>query len=151
MKASIQERILPECSLYHNKVQFPPSGGLSLNLALSILWTISPEWFLFMLCVCLGWCTNHAVVQWCQTVGGERETILILAAFQADFFALRLARPWMEVVFPLPNYMRRGQRLHIPPKLFKTACHTSCSKAIAYEWLLQVKINCMESPCSASS
>ncbi|XP_028565450.2 sphingomyelin phosphodiesterase 4 isoform X1 [Podarcis muralis] len=35
VKASIQERILPECSLYHNKVQFPPSGGLSLNLALN--------------------------------------------------------------------------------------------------------------------
>ncbi|XP_063000078.1 sphingomyelin phosphodiesterase 4 isoform X2 [Elgaria multicarinata webbii] len=32
VKASIQERILPECSLYHNKVQFPLSGGLSLNL-----------------------------------------------------------------------------------------------------------------------
>uniref|UniRef100_A0A8D0DZY6 Sphingomyelin phosphodiesterase 4 n=1 Tax=Salvator merianae TaxID=96440 RepID=A0A8D0DZY6_SALMN len=35
VKASIQERILPECSLYHNKVQFPPSGGLNLNLALN--------------------------------------------------------------------------------------------------------------------
>lgn len=37
MKASIQEQVLPECSLYHNKVQFPSSGGLGLNLALSIL------------------------------------------------------------------------------------------------------------------
>uniref|UniRef100_A0A8D2J8R9 Sphingomyelin phosphodiesterase 4 n=1 Tax=Varanus komodoensis TaxID=61221 RepID=A0A8D2J8R9_VARKO len=35
VKASIQERILPECSLYHNKVQFSPAGGLSLNLALN--------------------------------------------------------------------------------------------------------------------
>ncbi|XP_054852552.1 sphingomyelin phosphodiesterase 4 isoform X2 [Eublepharis macularius] len=35
VKVSIQERILPECSLYHNKVQFPPSGGLSLNLILN--------------------------------------------------------------------------------------------------------------------
>uniref|UniRef100_A0A803T3Y6 Sphingomyelin phosphodiesterase 4 n=1 Tax=Anolis carolinensis TaxID=28377 RepID=A0A803T3Y6_ANOCA len=36
VKASIQERILPECSLYHNKVQFPPSGGvLGLSLALN--------------------------------------------------------------------------------------------------------------------
>lgn len=39
MKASIQEQVLPECSLYHNKVQFPSSGGLGLNLALSILLT----------------------------------------------------------------------------------------------------------------
>ncbi|XP_026538699.1 sphingomyelin phosphodiesterase 4 [Notechis scutatus] len=35
VKTSIQERILPECSLYHNKVQFPPTGGLSLNLILN--------------------------------------------------------------------------------------------------------------------
>ncbi|XP_075290832.1 sphingomyelin phosphodiesterase 4 isoform X3 [Opisthocomus hoazin] len=35
VKASIQEQVLPECSLYHNKVQFPSSGGLGLNLALS--------------------------------------------------------------------------------------------------------------------
>uniref|UniRef100_A0A8C3KFP8 Sphingomyelin phosphodiesterase 4 n=1 Tax=Calidris pygmaea TaxID=425635 RepID=A0A8C3KFP8_9CHAR len=42
VKASIQEQVLPECSLYHNKVQFPSSGGLGLNLALSILLTNSP-------------------------------------------------------------------------------------------------------------
>ncbi|XP_058014243.1 sphingomyelin phosphodiesterase 4 isoform X2 [Ahaetulla prasina] len=35
VKTSIQERILPECSLYHNKVQFPPTGGLNLNLILN--------------------------------------------------------------------------------------------------------------------
>ncbi|XP_015272176.1 PREDICTED: sphingomyelin phosphodiesterase 4 isoform X2 [Gekko japonicus] len=35
VKVSIQERILPECSLYHNKVQFPSSGGLGLNLVLN--------------------------------------------------------------------------------------------------------------------
>ncbi|XP_060641221.2 sphingomyelin phosphodiesterase 4 isoform X1 [Anolis sagrei] len=36
VKASIQDRILPECSLYHNKVQFPQSGGgLGLSLALN--------------------------------------------------------------------------------------------------------------------
>ncbi|XP_007443570.1 sphingomyelin phosphodiesterase 4 isoform X2 [Python bivittatus] len=35
VKTSIQERILPECSLYHNKVQFPPAGGLNLNLVLN--------------------------------------------------------------------------------------------------------------------
>ncbi|XP_048370477.1 sphingomyelin phosphodiesterase 4 isoform X1 [Sphaerodactylus townsendi] len=35
VKVSIQERILPECSLYHNKVRFPSSGGLGLNLALN--------------------------------------------------------------------------------------------------------------------
>lgn len=37
MKASIQERVVPDSPLYHNKVQFPPTGGLGLNLALSIL------------------------------------------------------------------------------------------------------------------
>ncbi|XP_064128443.1 sphingomyelin phosphodiesterase 4 isoform X2 [Loxodonta africana] len=35
VKASIQERVLPDSPLYHNKVQFPPSGGLGLNLALN--------------------------------------------------------------------------------------------------------------------
>uniref|UniRef100_A0A8B9I366 Sphingomyelin phosphodiesterase 4 n=1 Tax=Anser brachyrhynchus TaxID=132585 RepID=A0A8B9I366_9AVES len=35
VKASIQEQVLPECSLYYNKVQFPSSGGLGLNLALN--------------------------------------------------------------------------------------------------------------------
>ncbi|XP_065424007.1 sphingomyelin phosphodiesterase 4 isoform X5 [Chrysemys picta bellii] len=35
VKASMQERVLPECSLYHNKVQFPPSGGVGSNLALN--------------------------------------------------------------------------------------------------------------------
>ncbi|XP_044777048.1 sphingomyelin phosphodiesterase 4 isoform X3 [Neomonachus schauinslandi] len=35
VKASIQERVLPDSPLYHNKVQFPPMGGLGLNLALN--------------------------------------------------------------------------------------------------------------------
>ncbi|XP_005147836.2 sphingomyelin phosphodiesterase 4 isoform X2 [Melopsittacus undulatus] len=35
VKASIQEQVLPECSLYHNKVQFPSSGGSGLNLVLN--------------------------------------------------------------------------------------------------------------------
>uniref|UniRef100_A0A8C7BZR5 Sphingomyelin phosphodiesterase 4 n=1 Tax=Neovison vison TaxID=452646 RepID=A0A8C7BZR5_NEOVI len=35
VKASIQERVLPDSPLYHNKVQFPPTGGLGLHLALN--------------------------------------------------------------------------------------------------------------------
>ncbi|CAK7314103.1 sphingomyelin phosphodiesterase 4 isoform X3 [Vulpes vulpes] len=35
VKASIQERVLPDSPLYHNKVQFPTTGGLGLNLALN--------------------------------------------------------------------------------------------------------------------
>ncbi|XP_036987367.2 sphingomyelin phosphodiesterase 4 isoform X2 [Artibeus jamaicensis] len=35
VKASIQERVLPDSPLYHNKVQFPAAGGLGLNLALN--------------------------------------------------------------------------------------------------------------------
>ncbi|XP_057348364.1 sphingomyelin phosphodiesterase 4 isoform X2 [Manis pentadactyla] len=35
VKASIQECVLPDSPLYHNKVQFPPAGGLGLNLALN--------------------------------------------------------------------------------------------------------------------
>ncbi|XP_054965320.2 sphingomyelin phosphodiesterase 4 isoform X4 [Pan paniscus] len=35
VKASIQECILPDSPLYHNKVQFTPAGGLGLNLALN--------------------------------------------------------------------------------------------------------------------
>ena len=37
VKASIQERVLPDSPLYHNKVQLPSTGGLGLHLALSIL------------------------------------------------------------------------------------------------------------------
>ncbi|KAM7401542.1 hypothetical protein PAMP_016849 [Pampus punctatissimus] len=37
VKACIQEGVLPDCPLFHNKLQFPPSGLLMLNLALSIL------------------------------------------------------------------------------------------------------------------
>ncbi|XP_010619047.1 sphingomyelin phosphodiesterase 4 isoform X2 [Fukomys damarensis] len=35
VKACIQEHILPDSPLYHNKVQFPPAGGLGLNLVLN--------------------------------------------------------------------------------------------------------------------
>ncbi|XP_012589709.1 PREDICTED: sphingomyelin phosphodiesterase 4 isoform X3 [Condylura cristata] len=35
VKASIQERVLPDSPLYHNKVQFPATGGLGLHLALN--------------------------------------------------------------------------------------------------------------------
>ncbi|KAM4612961.1 sphingomyelin phosphodiesterase 4 isoform 2-T2 [Polymixia lowei] len=35
VKASIQEGVLPDCPLFHNKLQFPLSGLLSLNLALN--------------------------------------------------------------------------------------------------------------------
>ncbi|XP_055405790.1 sphingomyelin phosphodiesterase 4 isoform X4 [Bubalus kerabau] len=35
VKASIQERVLPDSPLYHNKLQLPPSGGLGLYLALN--------------------------------------------------------------------------------------------------------------------
>ncbi|XP_056677294.1 sphingomyelin phosphodiesterase 4 isoform X3 [Monodelphis domestica] len=35
VRACIQERVLPECPLYHNKIQFPPAGGQGLHLALN--------------------------------------------------------------------------------------------------------------------
>ncbi|XP_068094376.1 sphingomyelin phosphodiesterase 4 isoform X2 [Hyperolius riggenbachi] len=48
VRASIQERVLPECPLYHNKIQFPSSGGLGLNLALNPY-----EYFMFHFAICL--------------------------------------------------------------------------------------------------
>ncbi|XP_029475920.1 sphingomyelin phosphodiesterase 4 isoform X3 [Rhinatrema bivittatum] len=48
VKASIQERVLPECPLYHNKIQFPPSGGIGLNLALNAF-----EYYIFYFAVSL--------------------------------------------------------------------------------------------------
>uniref|UniRef100_A0A6I8STI2 Sphingomyelin phosphodiesterase 4 n=1 Tax=Xenopus tropicalis TaxID=8364 RepID=A0A6I8STI2_XENTR len=48
VRASIQERVLPECPLYHNKIQFPASGGISFNLALN-----SFEYFMFHFAFCL--------------------------------------------------------------------------------------------------
>lgn len=38
MKSSIQQGVLPDCPLFHNKLQFPLSGLLTLTLSLSILW-----------------------------------------------------------------------------------------------------------------
>uniref|UniRef100_A0A3P9QA95 Sphingomyelin phosphodiesterase 4 n=1 Tax=Poecilia reticulata TaxID=8081 RepID=A0A3P9QA95_POERE len=37
VKACIQEGVLPDCPLFHNKLQFPLPGVLTLNVALSIL------------------------------------------------------------------------------------------------------------------
>uniref|UniRef100_A0A2K5J308 Sphingomyelin phosphodiesterase 4 n=1 Tax=Colobus angolensis palliatus TaxID=336983 RepID=A0A2K5J308_COLAP len=48
VKASIQERILPDSPLYHNKVQFTPTGGLGLNLALNPF-----EYYIFFFAVSL--------------------------------------------------------------------------------------------------
>ncbi|KAM9329217.1 sphingomyelin phosphodiesterase 4 [Gastrophryne carolinensis] len=48
VRSSIQERVLPECPLYHNKIQFPSSGGLGLNLALNPF-----EYFMFYFAICL--------------------------------------------------------------------------------------------------
>nr|XP_004670854.2 sphingomyelin phosphodiesterase 4 isoform X2 [Jaculus jaculus] len=48
VKASIQERVLPDSPLYHNKVHFPPSGGLGLNLALN-----SFEYYIFFFALSL--------------------------------------------------------------------------------------------------
>ncbi|XP_041079594.1 sphingomyelin phosphodiesterase 4-like isoform X2 [Polyodon spathula] len=35
VRASIQEGVLPDCPIFHNKLQFPPSGLLSLSLSLN--------------------------------------------------------------------------------------------------------------------
>ncbi|XP_073419876.1 sphingomyelin phosphodiesterase 4 isoform X1 [Dendrobates tinctorius] len=42
VRASIQERVLPECPFYHNKIQFPSTGGLGLHLSLNAF-----EYFMF--------------------------------------------------------------------------------------------------------
>ncbi|KAJ7988477.1 hypothetical protein DPEC_G00323970 [Dallia pectoralis] len=43
VKASIQEGVLPDCPLFHNKLQFPPSGLQTLSLALHPF-----EYYMFM-------------------------------------------------------------------------------------------------------
>uniref|UniRef100_A0A7N6A1W2 Sphingomyelin phosphodiesterase 4 n=1 Tax=Anabas testudineus TaxID=64144 RepID=A0A7N6A1W2_ANATE len=48
VKASIQEGVLPDCPLFHNKLQFPLSGLLTLNLALNPF-----EFFMFNFAYCL--------------------------------------------------------------------------------------------------
>ncbi|XP_056386967.1 sphingomyelin phosphodiesterase 4 isoform X2 [Hyla sarda] len=35
VRSSIQERVLPKCPFYHNKIQFPTTGGLSPHLSLN--------------------------------------------------------------------------------------------------------------------
>ncbi|KAM8916479.1 sphingomyelin phosphodiesterase 4 isoform 3-T3 [Spinachia spinachia] len=48
VKVCIQQGILPECPLFHNKLQFPLSGQLTLNLALNPF-----EFFMFHFASCL--------------------------------------------------------------------------------------------------
>ncbi|KAM4587820.1 sphingomyelin phosphodiesterase 4 isoform 3-T3 [Odontesthes bonariensis] len=48
VKACIQEGVLPDCPLFHNKLQFPLSGVLTLNLALNPF-----EFFMFNFAFCL--------------------------------------------------------------------------------------------------
>uniref|UniRef100_A0A3Q2PWF3 Sphingomyelin phosphodiesterase 4 n=1 Tax=Fundulus heteroclitus TaxID=8078 RepID=A0A3Q2PWF3_FUNHE len=48
VKACIQEGVLPDCPLFHNKLQFPPPGVLTLNLALNPF-----EFFMFNFAHCL--------------------------------------------------------------------------------------------------
>ncbi|XP_069475977.1 sphingomyelin phosphodiesterase 4 isoform X2 [Ambystoma mexicanum] len=62
VKASIHERVLPECPLYHNKIQFPSSGGQSLNLALNAF-----EYFMFNFAISLITQRNYPVGQYFST------------------------------------------------------------------------------------
>uniref|UniRef100_A0A671W7Q6 Sphingomyelin phosphodiesterase 4 n=1 Tax=Sparus aurata TaxID=8175 RepID=A0A671W7Q6_SPAAU len=48
VKACIQQGVLPDCPLFHNKLQFPPAGLLTLNLALNPF-----EFFMFNFAYCL--------------------------------------------------------------------------------------------------
>ncbi|CAJ1051158.1 sphingomyelin phosphodiesterase 4 isoform X2 [Xyrichtys novacula] len=48
VKACIQEGVLPDCPLFHNKLQFPLSGLLSLNVALNPF-----EFYMFNFAYCL--------------------------------------------------------------------------------------------------
>ncbi|XP_041835279.1 sphingomyelin phosphodiesterase 4 isoform X2 [Melanotaenia boesemani] len=48
VKACIQEGVLPDCPLFHNKLQLPLSGVLTLNLALNPF-----EFFMFNFAYCL--------------------------------------------------------------------------------------------------
>ncbi|XP_037631698.1 sphingomyelin phosphodiesterase 4 isoform X2 [Sebastes umbrosus] len=48
VKACIQQGVLPDCPLFHNKLQFPLSGLLTLNLALNPF-----EFFMFNFASCL--------------------------------------------------------------------------------------------------
>ncbi|KAF3690416.1 Sphingomyelin phosphodiesterase 4 [Channa argus] len=48
VKACIQEGVLPDCPLFHNKLQFPLSGLLTLNLSLNPF-----EFFMFNFAYCL--------------------------------------------------------------------------------------------------
>ncbi|XP_076602193.1 sphingomyelin phosphodiesterase 4 isoform X1 [Chaetodon auriga] len=48
VKACIQEGVLPDCPLFHNKLHFPLSGLLTLNLALNPF-----EFFMFNFAFCL--------------------------------------------------------------------------------------------------
>lgn len=123
VKVSIQERILPECSLYHNKVQFPSSGGLGLNLVLSILWTMYKTWFV---------CDIFALVTWFTSA----YSFLVLL-FLDPFASWSICwGPWLSK----PCWWARG-RSKFPLEVFTRAhyyiiwacprmhCQASCSSA----------------------
>ncbi|KAG9487411.1 hypothetical protein GDO78_007322 [Eleutherodactylus coqui] len=61
VRASIQERVLPECPFYHNKIQFPSSGGLGLHLSLNAF-----EYFMFHFAIFLIIQRNFITGQLCN-------------------------------------------------------------------------------------
>ncbi|XP_070618625.1 sphingomyelin phosphodiesterase 4 isoform X2 [Erythrolamprus reginae] len=70
VKNSIQERILPECSLYHNKVQFPPTGGLNLNLILN-------PYEYYMFCFAISLLTQRGISSICPIMSNSAYFILV--------------------------------------------------------------------------
>ncbi|XP_061642315.1 sphingomyelin phosphodiesterase 4 isoform X2 [Phyllopteryx taeniolatus] len=58
VKTSIQEGVLPDCPLFHNRPHFPMSGMLTLNMALNPF-----EFFMFYFASCLITPKNFAVGQ----------------------------------------------------------------------------------------
>ncbi|XP_075688050.1 sphingomyelin phosphodiesterase 4 isoform X2 [Rhinoderma darwinii] len=61
VRASIQERVLPECPFYHNKIQFPSSGGVGLHLSLNAF-----EYFMFHFAIFLTIQRNFITGQVCN-------------------------------------------------------------------------------------
>ncbi|XP_008406429.1 sphingomyelin phosphodiesterase 4 isoform X2 [Poecilia reticulata] len=62
VKACIQEGVLPDCPLFHNKLQFPLPGVLTLNVALNPF-----EFFMFNLAYCLVAPRNCLQLQLCSS------------------------------------------------------------------------------------
>uniref|UniRef100_A0A8C5LPJ1 Sphingomyelin phosphodiesterase 4 n=1 Tax=Leptobrachium leishanense TaxID=445787 RepID=A0A8C5LPJ1_9ANUR len=100
VQASLRERMLPECSLYHNKIQLPTTGGLGNNLALNPY-----EYFMFHFAICL--ITQRNYLQGQQTSTSECVYFILVDRYLKWFLPI-------EGNVPPPHFSNAGRAVPSP-------------------------------------